>query len=588
MASVVLGAAALVPAGAEARPTILKPLLQPILNPLQGLDRGLLDLDQDKAGTLEELLLESCNPLSAADTDHGGVKDGAEIDQGTDCQNPLDDVPPSKDADGDGSPVPLDCNDHDPAIRPGIPDPPDPDAIDSNCDGFDGDPSAGVFVTPTGDDAAAGTRAAPKRTVQAAIDTAALEGKDVFLDSAIFSDDNPAGVSMKDGVNLYGGYRAADGWDRRPIPSATRIEGAPQAATANGITAEIQLLELRGNADAGRTSYGLRAIGGAHVTVRRARVRALDAVAGGRNANGDHGRIGKNGESGGTGDEDGAAGGGGAGGNLFGFVGGAGGNGGSEGDNNGADGATGIGPAGGAPGGGGSSHGCDGGDNGGAGSAGGAGTDGVSGAGGSNALSGAGAVWTAAAASNGTDGTTGSGGGGGGGGGGQGGALCDDGGGAGGGGGGAGGELGTKGLAGDPGGGSFGIYLFAGSTVTVLDGSAIIAGDGAGGGNGGQGGSGGIGGEGGAGGLTTDGGLFQDVDGETGLGGKGGNGGKGGDGGSGGGGAGGPSIAIARFGGSTSTVTGSTLTHGNGGPGGISPAGGASNGAAGQAADQLP
>lgn len=520
MASVVLGAAALVPAGAEARPTILKPLLQPILNPLQGLDRGLLDLDQDKAGTLEELLLESCNPLSAADTDHGGVKDGAEIDQGTDCQNPLDDVPPSKDADGDGSPVPLDCNDHDPAIRPGIPDPPDPDAIDSNCDGFDGDPSAGVFVTPTGDDAAAGTRAAPKRTVQAAIDTAALEGKDVFLDSAIFSDDNPAGVSMKDGVNLYGGYRAADGWDRRPIPSATRIEGAPQAATANGITAEIQLLELRGNADAGRTSYGLRAIGGAHVTVRRARVRALDAVAGGRNANGDHGRIGKNGESGGTGDEDGAAGGGGA--------------------------------------------------------------------GGSNALSGAGAVWTAAAAGNGTDGTTGSGGGGGGGGGGQGGALCDNGGGAGGGGGGAGGELGTKGLAGDPGGGSFGIYLFAGSTVTVLDGSAIIAGDGAGGGNGGQGGSGGIGGEGGAGGLTTDGGLFQDVDGETGLGGKGGNGGEGGDGGSGGGGAGGPSIAIARFGGSTSTVTGSTLTHGNGGPGGISPAGGASNGAAGQAADQLP
>lgn len=52
-------------------------------------------------------------------------------------------------ADGDGSCLPDDCNDGDPAVHPGAQDP-EQDGIDQNCDGVDGwrDPAAVVEPTP--------------------------------------------------------------------------------------------------------------------------------------------------------------------------------------------------------------------------------------------------------------------------------------------------------------------------------------------------------------------------------------------------------------------------------------------------------
>jgi hypothetical protein len=548
---------------------------------------ALNDPDNDGATTAVELA-HGCNPLRP-DTDRGGVRDGVEINRGTDCRNPADDVQ-APDADHDGFRPPQDCNDANASIHPGAPDPADPNAIDSDCNGFDGNAANCVFVTPTGSNANPGTRAAPKKTVQEAIDTAFAQGKDVCLDSAVFDDDNPNGVVLKDGVDMFGGYRAADNWQRRTIIGATRIEGAPQAAMANNADLKLQLLELRGAPDNAKTAYGLRAVNGSDIVVERARARALDGVAGARGANGQSGANGRAGEAGGTGDEDGGSGAGGNGATLGGFAGGNGGHGGGEGADPGDPGQAGSGPAGGTGGSAGPISDCNG-DDGGAGGAGGAGANGAHGAGASNTLANAGNVWTAATASTGTNGASGSGGGGGGGGGGQGEtetvSFCDDGGGGGGGGGGSGGERGTGAQPGTAGGGSFGIYLHN-STVALIDGSFAISGDGGAGGTGGTGGIGGVGGEGGAAGAVTDGGLFQDVDGETGLGGAGGAGGDGGDGGHGGGGAGGPSAAIAAFGTSSSTATNSTLIHGAGGAGGTSPAGGSSNGQAGQSADILP
>jgi hypothetical protein len=106
----------------------------------------------------------------------------------------------------------------------------------------------------------------------------------------------------------------------------------------------------------------------------------------------------------------------------------------------------------------------------------------------------------------------------------------------GGGGGGGGGAGGTGGAGGVGGGGSFGIYLNGASSVTVSDGSSIVAGNGGAGGNGGTGGTGGRGGKGGKG---ADNGVPR-----AGAGGSGGAGGAGGAGGPGGGGPGGPSASI--------------------------------------------
>jgi hypothetical protein len=169
-------------------------------------------------------------------------------------------------------------------------------------------------------------------------------------------------------------------------------------------------------------------------------------------------------------------------------------------------------------------------------------------------------VWKTDDGEDGVDGADGYGGAGGAGGGGQSGFGTIGGAGNGGGGGGGGGQGGTHGTGGKGGGASFGVAAFGSPGLTIVD-SWISSGTG---GTGGGGGNGGTGGEGGAG---MPGGDACPT--EVGIGGHGGHGGSGADGGDGGGGAGGPSIALVGEGG-TVLVSGSTLDPGNGGQGGSS------------------
>ncbi len=94
------------------------------------------------------------------------------------------------DYDGDGA-VDDDCKPYDSAVAPGKPDRPDLLFEDTNCDGVDGDESKAIFVSTTaGNDAGSGTKANPKKTIQAGINIAASFNpvKDVYIAGGIYNE----------------------------------------------------------------------------------------------------------------------------------------------------------------------------------------------------------------------------------------------------------------------------------------------------------------------------------------------------------------------------------------------------------------
>ena len=475
--------------------------------------------------------------------------------------------PGSLDRDGDGFPDSQDCGPLDRMINPGAADVPDLAFVDSNCDGIDGREANAVFASPLGKDTNPGTKAAPKREIDAAVFAANGNGRYVLAADGLYT-----GVVAVTGVGIYGGYDART-WGRT-ASQATRIVGSPEGLRADNATGVVvQLLTVLGSPGAGAPSaYGIRAINGSSLTLQRVSVFATRAGAGAPGANGVAGQNGKNGEFGQLGTSKNHLGdcvsnrfpsGGGLGGiSAVGRNGGDGGDGGPEGGNNGRPGKEGrFGTPGGAGGDGGGSGlpGKDGGDGSGP------GAPGLGGDGGTATATRAGAIWAGINGGSGRLGGSGNGGGGGGGGGGRGGLFVFDMAGHGGGGGGGGGAPGRGGDGGRSGGGSFGIYLFN-STLTAEQ-STVAAGDGGAGGRGGDGGSGGRGGSGGQGATSKD--CIRFV----GQGGNGGRGGDGGVGGAGGGGSGGPSIGVMRIA-STATLLSTTVSFGRPGPGGAPGAGG--------------
>ena len=156
------------------------------------------------------------------------------------------------DRDGDGVADAQDCGPNDPAIKPGAADLPDLAFVDSNCDGIDGTEKNAIFVSPLGKDTNAGTKAAPMRSLQAAVVEAAQDRKDVYAAAGAYDRFDAA-----DDVGVYGGYRP-DTW-ARSLTLVTSITGAPDgilAARATGVV--LQHLTVRGNAanQPGASAYG--------------------------------------------------------------------------------------------------------------------------------------------------------------------------------------------------------------------------------------------------------------------------------------------------------------------------------------------
>lgn len=426
------------------------------------------------------------------------------------------------------------------------------------CNGL---PCTAVFVAPTGDDHAAGTQAAPLKTITAGITKAAAQTPlaAVVVQAGTYAET----ITMVDGVSIFGGVDAT--WTHADS-AVTEIDGGTTAITFNGITKQTVLDHVTvrsANATAaGGASLTVLIEGSQHVELDSVTVLAGNGANGVDGTNGSGGGAGFAGANGKPGMEHSGSFGcdehtvpvgqpGGA--SACGRNGGTGGDPGI-GDGSGIAGAGGIGGTSGGAGGKTQNAGSTGG-------AGANGSNGVDGLGGGAQGAFNNGAYAAADGASGTAGVDGNGGGGGGGGGG-GTNLCDSSGGsgAGGGGGGCGGGLGT---GGGGGGGSFGVVAI--NSPVTLRGSTVTAGVG---GNGGRGGTGAAGGIGGAGGVHATGSSGEQDDG--GNGGDGGVGGNGGNGGNGGGGGGGPSAAVVCVGTATMAVPESTLTGGESGTGGAS------------------
>ncbi|HEX2716182.1 MAG TPA: Ig-like domain-containing protein [Gemmatimonadaceae bacterium] len=423
-----------------------------------------------------------------------------------------------------------------------------------------------IFVSPSGNDANPGTRAAPVKTINRGVQVAAAEGADVYVTNGLYDET----VNLATGVSIYGGYQSGT-WLRSAPPTFIRGASALNVGVFGQNVSNLTLdgLDISANEPTvlGGSAYGVFLINAQNITVTRDSIRAGPGQVG---TGGQFGFPGAHGQGGGRGGDavcsatptPGAGGSAGlpmspSAGSQPGVAGGAGGSGGApnapgSSGTNGQSAGTSSGGSGG-----------PGGAVGGNGNAGGFGTSGLDGA---HGIGGAGfgtftaTGYTPANGSDATPGTTGSAGGGGGGGG----AAASSAGG-GGGGGGAGGGGGNYGQGGKGGGGSF-AFVALNSTGIVLDGNVITSHNGGFGGEGGRGGNGGNGGPGNVGG--------QGCGPDGGNGGTGGPGGAGGSGGHGGGGGGGPSIAIVE--GATSQITigpNNILEHGSPGPGGTSQAG---------------
>ncbi|HET9625447.1 MAG TPA: hypothetical protein VFP84_28965, partial [Kofleriaceae bacterium] len=158
----------------------------------------------------------------------------------------------------------------------------------SLCDGL---PCTAVYVATTGDDSAAGTAAAPLKTVGAAITKAAAQKPvaGVIVQAGSYAE----AVTMVAGVSIFGGvdatWKHADG-------AVTEIVGDSPAVTFNGITTATTLdhLTVRSNDGAAPSAPSIAVLvtGSQHIE--------LDSVMvlPGSGANGANGASGGNGASG--------------------------------------------------------------------------------------------------------------------------------------------------------------------------------------------------------------------------------------------------------------------------------------------------
>jgi hypothetical protein len=181
-----------------------------------------------------------------------------------------------------------------------------PDGVDANCDGVDGELHGAIFAASHGHDADPGTRAAPVRTIQTAVQKAVEQGKrDVYVAAGVYEES----ISLAPGVHVYGGY-SLDFTARAPAIYISAVDGR---APAPGALAAVTFSDLVAD---GATLDGLTIYAGdggapgassvavlmrnvrASTAMRRCRVIAGDGAPGVRGADGADGSAGTAGSAG--------------------------------------------------------------------------------------------------------------------------------------------------------------------------------------------------------------------------------------------------------------------------------------------------
>ncbi|MFO0696862.1 MAG: hypothetical protein U0230_25040 [Polyangiales bacterium] len=132
-------------------------------------------------------------------------------------------------------------------------DQPDASFTDSDGDGIDGTASAAVFVAIDGDDANAGTRSAPVRTLARGMSLATSGGRSLLL---VGTGTYAETLLLVPGIGVHGGYIRANGW-ARSASDKTIVRGAGVGLRSLHLTAptRISFLEVEAtNAPVGESS----------------------------------------------------------------------------------------------------------------------------------------------------------------------------------------------------------------------------------------------------------------------------------------------------------------------------------------------
>ena len=144
------------------------------------------------------------------------------------------------------------CSHH---VPPAVDDSPDAAFTDANGDGIDGMRCGPIFVDVlTGSDQNPGTIVQPKRTIGAAIAAAKSFSpvRSVYVSKGAYNEV----VTLLAGVDVHGGYDAANGW-ARSAANQTSIIAGPTAvfATSLGVPTTLSHLTIDSSSASGGTTF---------------------------------------------------------------------------------------------------------------------------------------------------------------------------------------------------------------------------------------------------------------------------------------------------------------------------------------------